>query len=79
MRIADGRVGLPTDLSGAKVGVDNVSRRLAGHYGDRASLTLTTEPGRGTVAELVVPLAEMAEIDKDDRDAHAAAGRAGRR
>ena len=50
-----------------------------GHYGDGATLTLATEPGRGTIAELVMPLAEVARMDKDDHDAHAVAGRAGRR
>ncbi|MSO34987.1 MAG: hypothetical protein EXQ54_00965, partial [Acidobacteria bacterium] len=39
------------------VGVDNIRRRLAVHYGAGATLTLTAEPGRGTVAELVMPLA----------------------
>ncbi len=72
-------LGLPTVAQGAKVGVDNVRRRLAGHYGPDATLTLTAEPGRGTVAELVVPLAAAAELDKDDRDAQAVAGRTGRR
>ena len=89
LRISNGRIGLPTDLStvasakveapGAKVGVDNVRRRLAGHYGDGATLTLEAEPGRGTVAELVMPLVEAAGMNEDDRDAQAAAGRAGRR
>ena len=72
-------LGLPPVAPGAKVGVDNVRRRLAGHYGARATLTLATAPGRGTVAELVVPLAAAAELEKDDRDAQAVAGRAGRR
>lgn len=72
-------LGRPTAAPGAKVGVDNVRRRLAGHYGASASLTLATEPGRGTVAELVVPLAVAAELEKDDRDAQAVAGGTGRR
>jgi len=82
-------LGLPADLptvalakvgaQGAKVGVDNVRRRLAGHYRGHAALTLTAVPGRGTVAELVVPLADTAELDKDDHDAHAVAGRTRRR
>ena len=61
------------------LGVDNVRRRLAGHYGEGASLTLTAEPGRGTVAELVLPLADVAGIDKDDLDAQVVTGRTGRR
>ena len=63
----------------AKVGVDNIRRRLAVHYGDGATLTLTAEPSRGTVAALVMPLAEAAGIGEDDHDAQAVAGRAGRR
>ena len=70
--------GAPRE-AGEHLGVENVRRRLAGHYGPDATLTLTAEPGRGTVAELVVPLAAAAELDKDDRDAQAVAGRAGRR
>ncbi|MSO60823.1 MAG: hypothetical protein EXQ50_01815 [Acidobacteria bacterium] len=61
------------------VGVDNIRRRLAVHYGAGATLTLTAEPGRGTVAELVMPLAEAGGIGEDDHDAQAVAGRAGRR
>ena len=68
----------PPDASD-HVGVDNVRRRLAGHYGEGASLTLTAELARGTVAELVLPLAQAAGIDKDDLDAQAVAGRTGRR
>lgn len=71
--------GLPTKAQGAQVGVDNIRRRLSGHYGERATLTLGSEPGRGTIAELVMPLTEAAGIDEDDHDAHAVAGRAGRR
>jgi len=68
----------PRDAS-EQVGVDNVRRRLAGHYGEGATLTLAAEPGRGTIAELVVPLVEVTGMDKDDHDAHAVAGRTGRR
>ena len=84
----DSSTGLSTvalakvEAPGAKVdhvGVDNVRRRLAVHYGAGATLTLTAEPGRGTVAELVMPLAEAAGIGEDDHDAQAVAGRAGRR
>lgn len=70
--------GAPRD-AGEHVGVENVRRRLAGHYGGRALLTLAAEPGRGTIAELILPIVEAAEQDKDDRDAQAVAGRAGRR
>jgi two-component system LytT family sensor kinase len=81
LKVMDDRVDLSTVALAkvGQVGVDNVRRRLAGYYGEGASLTLTAEPGRGTVAELVLPLAEAAGIDKDDLDAQAVAGRAGRR
>ena len=81
LKVSDGRVDLST-LALAKVehvGVDNVRRRLAGHYAGRATLTLAAEPGRGTIAELIVPLVEAAGLDKDDHDAQAVAGRTGRR
>jgi len=79
-RSADGSAAwVNVTAADAKVGVDNVRRRLAGHYGARASLTLADEPGRGTVAMLVMPLVETAEMNEDDHDAQAVAGRAGRR
>ena len=65
--------------AGERVGVDNVRRRLAGHYGPAATLTLRTEPARGTVAELVIPLVETTAAHEDDSNAQAAAGGAGRR
>ncbi len=70
--------GSPRD-AGEHLGVENVRRRLAGHYGDGATLTLAAEPGQGTVAELVMPLVETAGMNEDGHDAHAVAGRAGRR
>ena len=82
LQMVDGRADLSTIAPGAKVdhvGVDNIRRRLAVHYGAGATLTLTAEPGRGTVAELVMPLAEAGGIGEDDHDAQAVAGRAGRR
>jgi hypothetical protein len=74
--------GAPLDgavdrVSGEHVGVDNVRRRLAGHYGDAARLTLTTEPQGRTIAEILIPLAEDATLE-DTEDAQAVAGRSGR-
>jgi two-component system LytT family sensor kinase len=82
LRTTDGRAdmsGATLDAKAEHVGVENVRRRLAGHYGGRATLTLAAEPGRGTIAELIVPIVEAAELDKDDHDAQAVAGRTGRR
>jgi len=79
LQMVDGRADWSTKASAKvnHVGVDNIRRRLAVHYGAGATLTLTAEPGRGTVAELVVPLAEAGGIGEDDHDAQAVAGRAG--
>jgi two-component system LytT family sensor kinase len=43
------------------VGLSNVRRRLACVYGQAASLNLTSNPGRGTVAEIRMPLAAQTE------------------
>jgi hypothetical protein len=61
-------------FTGEHVGVENVRRRLAGHYGGDASLTLATEPGGETVAEIVLPVVESAAIE-EHRDDQAVAGR----
>jgi len=37
------------------VGLDNIERRLACHYGDAASLVVSTEPGAGTTVEIRMP------------------------
>ena len=78
----EGRSDLSAVARSAKaehVGVDNIRRRLTGHYGDGATLSLAAEPGRGTVAQLVMPLVEAAGMNEDDHDAQAVAGRTGRR
>jgi hypothetical protein len=61
------------DRAGARVGVDNVRRRLAGYYGEAAGLTLSTEADGRTVAEIVMP--ESAPAAVEDADAQAIAGR----
>ncbi len=50
-------------MPGDHVGVDNVRRRLAGHYGDGARLTLTTDSHGQTIAEIVMPLTDQAAHD----------------
>ena len=62
--------------AGDHVGVDNVRRRLAGHYGELARLTLTTDSHGQTIAEIVMPLAD--EVNVEESDAQAVAGRPGR-
>jgi hypothetical protein len=61
-----------------QVGLDSVERRLAGHYGGAAALTLAADAERGTVADLRLPAAETATLD-EDTDVETAARRAGRR
>jgi LytS/YehU family sensor histidine kinase len=61
---------------GERVGVENVRRRLAVHYGHDAQLTLATEPAGQTIAEIVIPLPLPAILE--ETDAEAVAGRAGR-
>ena len=41
------------------VGLRNVERRLANHYGESGSLTLTTAPDGGTVAEIRIPVGDL--------------------
>lgn len=64
----DGR-GLRPD-SGEGTGIQNVRRRLAARYGDRASLTLIPGDGGGTVARILLPL----EVDALPTDSEAPAG-----
>jgi two-component system LytT family sensor kinase len=40
------------------IGLSNVERRLRGHYGDDASLRMTSEPGVGTTVQLRLPAQE---------------------
>ena len=60
--------------AGEHVGVENVRRRLAGHYGADASLTLAPGSGGGTIAEILLPLADAAALE-EHRDGQAVAGR----
>lgn len=62
---------------GDHLGLDNVRRRLRGHYGDAATLGLSADDEGRTMAELSVPLTETRA---EDEEAHgkAVTGRAGR-
>jgi two-component system LytT family sensor kinase len=64
----------PPRYAGEHVGIDNLRRRLAGHYGAEASLTLATDPRGGTVAEIIMPHAD-AITSEEQRDGQAVAGR----
>jgi hypothetical protein len=67
-------------FAGDHVGVDNVRRRLAGHYGEGATLTLATDPHGVTIAEIHMPMALPTAADgqlaqAEAPDAQAAASR----
>jgi hypothetical protein len=81
LRITVSNTGAPLSPSyrrgGDHVGLDNVERRLAGHYRGAASIVLSAEGRPGTVAELLLPLTEARALDEES-DAQALASRAGR-
>ena len=52
------RLTLDEPGKGEGVGLRSIERRLAVHYGDRASLAVTSLPGLETRAELRVPIAQ---------------------
>ena len=60
--------------TGEHVGVDNVRRRLAGHYGAAATLRLGAEPGGDTVAVVVIPVPGDFGRHEDLNDVEAIAG-----
>lgn len=55
LSVVDDGIGLQPGL-GTGVGLANVREQLANRHGDQASLALRSLAGRGTVAEIVVPL-----------------------
>jgi LytS/YehU family sensor histidine kinase len=82
LRIAVRNTGAPLAAhyrrGGEHVGLDNVARRLQGHYGPAATLTLMADAGGGTVAELLLPLTD-AGAGAEDMHAQGVASRSGRR
>jgi len=63
---------------GEHLGLDNIERRLTGHYGGAATLTLRADAAGGTIAELRLPLGTP-DVQNEDSHAEAVTGRAGRR
>ena len=57
--------------SGEHVGLDNVRRRLAGHYGAEARLTVTPGASGRTVAEIMIPIAAVSHENLEDAEATA--------
>ena len=49
------------------VGLQNVERRLACQYGEAASLTVDTAPGRGMTVTIVLPVESMASEESGRR------------
>ena len=61
LRLAVRNTGAPLHAAlprnaGEHVGIDNVRRRLSGHYGNHALLTLTTDDDGNTIAEMLMPI-----------------------
>ncbi len=48
--------------SGTGIGIVNVTERLQVVYGDAAEITLESQPGRGTLVRLVLPVLEAEEM-----------------
>ncbi|MGE0462845.1 MAG: sensor histidine kinase [Vicinamibacterales bacterium] len=81
LRIAVRNTGAPLAgerEGGEHLGLDNVERRLVGHYGPAAALTLGRDATGATIAELRLPLGAANTLD-EHAHAEALAGRAGRR
>ena len=79
LRVAVRNSGAPLHAAvsrhgGEHVGVDNVRRRLAGHYGSRARLALGADENGHTVAELIIPVAAP-NLARDDDHVQTATGR----
>jgi two-component system LytT family sensor kinase len=64
----------PRLRDGDHVGLENVARRLQGHYGDLASFTLSTDERGYTVATIMLPLTD-ASVHPEKLHAQTVAGR----
>ena len=66
VEIEDDGVGMPPSgvsvSSGTGIGMVNVSERLQVVYGDAAQITVESQPGRGTLIRLVLPVLEAEEM-----------------
>jgi hypothetical protein len=62
-------------MPGEHVGVENIRRRLAGHYGDGAGLTLAADADGHTVATIVIPITHEIDRTEDVDHVEAIAGR----
>jgi two-component system LytT family sensor kinase len=66
IEIEDDGVGMPesgaSPSAGTGIGMVNVSERLQVVYGDAAEITVESQPGRGTLIRLVLPVFEAEEM-----------------
>jgi two-component system LytT family sensor kinase len=62
-------------VPGEHVGVENIRRRLAGHYGDGARLTLTADADGHTLATIVMPVTQDIDHIQDPDHVEAVASR----
>ena len=66
LEVEDDGVGMPADgtraPSGTGIGMENVTERLQVVYGDAAEIEVESQPNRGTLIRLVLPLLEAEEL-----------------
>jgi len=66
IEVEDDGVGMPatgaSTSSGTGIGMLNVTERLQVVYGDAAEITIESQPGRGTLVRLVLPVLQAEEM-----------------
>ena len=66
IEVEDDGVGMPLDgssaSSGTGIGMQNVTERLLVLYGDAAEITVESQPNRGTLVRLVLPVLQAEEL-----------------
>jgi two-component system LytT family sensor kinase len=64
--VEDDGIGMPADgasaSSGTGIGMVNVTERLQVVYGDAAEINIESQPNRGTLIRLVLPILEAEEL-----------------
>ncbi len=66
IEVEDDGVGMPRSgssaSSGTGIGMLNVTERLQVVYGDAAEINIESQPGRGTLVRLVLPMLQAEEM-----------------
>lgn len=66
IEVEDDGVGMPlkgaSASSGTGIGMQNVTERLQVLYGDTAEITIESQPNRGTLVRLVLPVVNAEEM-----------------